>query len=150
MCAENNKNNNPVNKACQSSLHNNNDIGNKVCFNSLPNNNYIVKICYNSILINSVNQNADILHLRFQSLILLCVFETTAQTTTMVLTTTTAPMTIGFCVHQNNFVKQYTYTPNQRTLTIGGRITVRLVSGLTRLELNNEGNIILFVFSEAV
>ena len=37
-----------------------------------------------------------------------------------------------------------------RTLTIGGRITVQLVSSLTRLELPNEGNIILFVFSEAV
>ena len=39
---------------------------------------------------------------------------------------------------------------NQRTLTIGGRITVQLVSSLTRLELTNEGNIIIFVFSEAV
>ena len=38
----------------------------------------------------------------------------------------------------------------QRTLTIGGRITVRLVSSLTRLEMTNEGNIILFVFIEAV
>ena len=38
----------------------------------------------------------------------------------------------------------------QRTLTIGGRITVWLVSSLTRLELTNERNIILFVFSEAV
>ena len=38
----------------------------------------------------------------------------------------------------------------QRTLTVGGRITVRLVTSLTRLELTNEGNIILFVFSEAV
>ena len=33
----------------------------------------------------------------------------------------------------------------QRTLTVEGRITVRLVSSLTRLELTNEGNIILFV-----
>ena len=41
-------------------------------------------------------------------------------------------------------------TSVQRTLTVGGRITVRLVSSLTRLELTNEGNIILFVFSEAV
>ena len=40
--------------------------------------------------------------------------------------------------------------PIQRTLTVGGRITVRLVSSLTRLELTNEGNIILFVLSEAV
>ena len=39
---------------------------------------------------------------------------------------------------------------NQRTLAIEGRITVQLVSSLTRLELTNEGNIILFVFSEAV
>ena len=31
---------------------------------------------------------------------------------------------------------------NQRTLTIAGRITVQLVSSLTRLELTNEGNII--------
>ena len=38
----------------------------------------------------------------------------------------------------------------QRTLTVGGSITVQLVSSLTRLELTNEGNIILFVFSEAV
>ena len=38
----------------------------------------------------------------------------------------------------------------QRTLTVGGKITVRLVSSLTRLELTNEGNVILFVFSEAV
>ena len=38
----------------------------------------------------------------------------------------------------------------QRTLTIGGRITVQLVSSLTRLELTNNWNIILFVFSEAV
>ena len=41
-------------------------------------------------------------------------------------------------------------TFRQRTLTVGGRITVRLVSSLTRLELTNEGNIILFVFSESV
>ena len=40
--------------------------------------------------------------------------------------------------------------PTQRTLTIGGRIPVRVVSSLTRLELTNEGNIILFVFSEAI
>ena len=39
---------------------------------------------------------------------------------------------------------------DQRTLTVGGRITVRLVSSLTRLELTNEGNKILFVVSEAV
>ena len=39
---------------------------------------------------------------------------------------------------------------NQRTLTVGGSIDVRLVSSLTRLELTSEGNIILFVFSEAV
>ena len=32
----------------------------------------------------------------------------------------------------------------------GGRITVWLVSSLTRLEQTNEGNMILFVFSEAV
>ena len=38
----------------------------------------------------------------------------------------------------------------QRTLTVEGRITVQLVSRLTRLELTNEGNIILFVFSETV
>ena len=38
----------------------------------------------------------------------------------------------------------------QRTLAIGGRITVQLASSLTWLELTNEGNIILFVFSEAV
>ena len=38
----------------------------------------------------------------------------------------------------------------QRTLTVGGRITVQLVSSLTRLKLTNEGNIILFVLSEAV
>ena len=38
----------------------------------------------------------------------------------------------------------------QRTLTVGGSITVWLVSSLTRLELTSEGNIILFVFSEAV
>ena len=31
----------------------------------------------------------------------------------------------------------------QRTLTVGGRITEQLVSSLTRLELTNEGNIIL-------
>ena len=42
------------------------------------------------------------------------------------------------------------HTPIQRTLTVGGRITVWLVSSLTRLELTSEGNIILFVFSEAV
>ena len=40
--------------------------------------------------------------------------------------------------------------PSQRTLTIGGSIIARLVSSLTRLELTNEGDIILFVFSEAV
>ena len=45
---------------------------------------------------------------------------------------------------------QTQHRPNQRTLTIGGRITVRLVSSLTRLELTNEWNMILFVFSEAV
>ena len=39
---------------------------------------------------------------------------------------------------------------DQRTLTVGGRIIVWLVSSLTRLKLTNEGNIILFVFSEAV
>ena len=39
---------------------------------------------------------------------------------------------------------------HQRTLTVGGRIIVRLASSLTRLELTNEGNIILFLFSEAV
>ena len=33
---------------------------------------------------------------------------------------------------------------------VGGWITVWLVSSLTRLEMTNEGNIILFVFSEAV
>ena len=33
---------------------------------------------------------------------------------------------------------------------VGGSITVRLVSSLTRLELTSEGNIILFVFNEAV
>ena len=38
----------------------------------------------------------------------------------------------------------------QRTLTVGGSITVRLVSSLTSVKLSNEGNIILFVFSEAV
>ena len=38
----------------------------------------------------------------------------------------------------------------QRTLTVGGRINVWLVSSLTRLELANEGNIILFAFSETV
>ena len=38
----------------------------------------------------------------------------------------------------------------QKTITIGGRITVQLISSLTRLELTNEGNIILCVFSEAV
>ena len=38
----------------------------------------------------------------------------------------------------------------QRTLTVGGRIIVWLVSSLTRLELTNEGNKMLFVFSEAV
>ena len=46
--------------------------------------------------------------------------------------------------------KVQSYGPNQRTLTIGGRITVWLVSSLTRLELTNGGNIILFVFSEEV
>ena len=40
--------------------------------------------------------------------------------------------------------------PDQRTLTVGGWITVWPVSSLTRLELTNEGNIILFVFCEAV
>ena len=44
----------------------------------------------------------------------------------------------------------YKHCPYQRTLTFGGRIHVRLVSCLTRLELTNEGNIISFVFSEAV
>ena len=38
----------------------------------------------------------------------------------------------------------------QRTLTVGGRIAVQLVSSFTRLELTTEGNTILFVFSEAV
>ena len=38
----------------------------------------------------------------------------------------------------------------QRTFTVGGRITEQLVSSLTRLELTNERNLILFVFSEAV
>ena len=39
---------------------------------------------------------------------------------------------------------------DQRTLTVGGSFTVQLVSSLTRLKLTSEGNIILFVFSEAV
>ena len=39
---------------------------------------------------------------------------------------------------------------NQRTLTVGGSITVQLVSSLTSVKLTNEGNIILFVCSEAV
>ena len=38
----------------------------------------------------------------------------------------------------------------QRTLTVGGSITVRLVYSLTSVKLTNEGGIILFVFSEAV
>ena len=37
---------------------------------------------------------------------------------------------------------QYFCPLGQRTLTFGGRITVQLVSSLTRLELTNEGNII--------
>ena len=39
---------------------------------------------------------------------------------------------------------------NQRTLTVVGMITVRLVSSLTRLELTNKGNMLLFVCGEAV
>ena len=38
----------------------------------------------------------------------------------------------------------------QRTLTVRGRITVRLVSSLTTLDLTNEENMLLFVCSEAV
>ena len=38
----------------------------------------------------------------------------------------------------------------QRTLTIGGRITVQLVSSLTRLDLTKKENMLLFVLSEAV
>ena len=38
----------------------------------------------------------------------------------------------------------------QRTLTIGGRITVWLVSSLTRLDLTKKENMLLFVLSEAV
>ena len=38
----------------------------------------------------------------------------------------------------------------QRTLTVGGSITVQLISSLTSVKLTNEGNIILFEFSEAV
>ena len=50
------------------------------------------------------------------------------------------------------FVTMFFYLgkSQQRTLTVGGSITVWLVSSLTRLELTSEGNIILFVFSEAV
>ena len=54
-------------------------------------------------------------------------------------------------MHQKGGIAQSIYrSMRQRTLTVGGRITVRLVSSLTRLELTNEGNIILIVFSEAV
>ena len=52
--------------------------------------------------------------------------------------------------HLNLFLLLESGAREQRTLTVGGSITVRLVSSLTRLELTNEGNIILFVFSEAV
>ena len=38
----------------------------------------------------------------------------------------------------------------QRTLTVGGSITVQLISSLTSVKLTNEGTIILFEFSEAV
>ena len=38
----------------------------------------------------------------------------------------------------------------QRSLTVGGRITVQLVSGLTRLELTKKENLLIFVCSEAV
>ena len=38
----------------------------------------------------------------------------------------------------------------QRTLTVGGMITVQLVSSLKRLDLTNKENMLLFVYSEAV
>ena len=38
----------------------------------------------------------------------------------------------------------------QRTLTVGGSITVCLVSSLTRLDLTKYENMLLFVYSEAV
>ena len=53
-----------------------------------------------------------------------------------------------FC--QSNAGKMVTEHFSQRTLTVGERITLRLVSSLTRLELTNDGHMILFVFSEAV
>ena len=37
-----------------------------------------------------------------------------------------------------------------RTITIGGRITVQLVSSLTRFDLTKGENMLLFVCSEAV
>ena len=47
----------------------------------------------------------------------------------------------------SQLIRRYTRSENTHRW---GRITVRLVSSLTRLELTNEGNIILFVFSVAV
>ena len=44
----------------------------------------------------------------------------------------------------NTYMGIITKMFDQRTLTVGGRITVHLVSSLTRLELTKEGNIILF------
>ena len=38
----------------------------------------------------------------------------------------------------------------QITLTVGGSVTVSLVSSLTRLDLTNKDIMLLFVFSEAV
>ena len=41
------------------------------------------------------------------------------------------------------------HNKGQTTLAVGGRITVRLVSSLTSLDLTQEENMLLFVCSEA-
>ena len=46
--------------------------------------------------------------------------------------------------------KSLKYKSSVRTLAIGGRFTVRLVSGLTRLDWTKKENMLLFVCSEAV
>ena len=52
--------------------------------------------------------------------------------------------------HANECGAMRFHQVGQKRLTIGGRITVWLVSSLTRLDLTKKENMLLFVLSEAV
>ena len=51
-------------------------------------------------------------------------------------------------IEENSAALNWTVLLVQRTLTVGARITVQLVSSLTRLDLTKEENMLFFVCSE--